>query len=295
MFRTTISKRISDAERSFDMSLEPEDYKEPRCQSCTDFYYPDENANVSFIPVDRVVDRLDTLLSHNDMPAARRHLEYWLSEARMGGDKRGELAVLNELMGLYRKMGLKDKAFESAEKADELVKTLSLGGSITAATVCLNAATVCEAFDRPREALERYSEAKSIYEDFLPPGDARLGGLYNNMALACVSLKEYEQARELYQKAIKIMSALPGGKPETAITYLNLANAAEAQQGLENASEFITDCLQKAENLLLDESNTLDGNYAFVCEKCAPTFEYYGWFMTAKEIKRRSDEIYERT
>lgn len=227
------------------MSLDPEDYKEPRCPSCTDFYYPDENANVSFIPVDRVVDRLDTLLSHNDMPAARRHLEYWLSEARMGGDKRGELAVLNELMGLYRKMGLKDKAFESAEKADELVKTLSLGGSITAATVCLNAATVCEAFDRPREALERYSEAKSIYEDFLPPGDARLGGLYNNMALACVSLKEYEQARELYQKAIKIMSALPGGKPETAITYLNLANAAEAQQGLENASEFITDCLKK--------------------------------------------------
>lgn len=295
MFRTTISKCISDAERSFDMSLEPEDYKEPRCPSCTDFYYPDENANVSFIPVDRVVDRLDTLLSHNDMPAARRHLEYWLSEARMGGDKRGELAVLNELMGLYRKMGLKDKAFESAEKADELVKTLSLGGSITAATVCLNAATVCEAFDRPREALERYSETKSIYEDFLPPGDARLGGLYNNMALACVSLKEYEQARELYQKAIKIMSALPGGKPETAITYLNLANAAEAQQGLENASEFITDCLQKAENLLLDESNALDGNYAFVCEKCAPTFEYYGWFMTAKEIKRRSDEIYERT
>ena len=180
------------------------------------------------------------------------------------------------------------------EKADELVKNLSLGGSITAATVCLNAATVCEAFDRPREALERYSEAKSIYEDFLPPGDARLGGLYNNMALACVSLKEYDQARELYQKAIEIMSALPGGKPETAITYLNLANAAEAQQGLENASEFITDCLQKAENLLLDESNALDGNYAFVCEKCAPTFEYYGWFMTAKEIKRRSDEIYER-
>ena len=257
-------------------------------------FEPVHNANVSFIPVDRVVDRLDTLLSHNDMPAARRHLEYWLSEARMGGDKRGELAVLNELMGLYRKMGLKDKAFESAEKADELVKTLSLGGSITAATVCLNAATVCEAFDRPREALERYGEAKSIYEDFLSPGDARLGGLYNNMALACVSLKEYEQARELYQKAIEIMSALPGGKPETAITYLNLANAAEAQQGLENASEFITDCLKKAEDLLLDESNALDGNYAFVCEKCAPTFGYYGWFMTAKEIKRRSDKIYER-
>ena len=91
------------------------------------------------------------------------------------------------------------------------------------------------------------------------------------------------------------MSALPGGKPETAITYLNLANAAEAQQGLEGAAEFIADCLQKAEELLLDGSNAHNGNYAFVCEKCAPTFEYYGWFMTAGEIKRRSDEIYERT
>ena len=144
-------------------------------------------------------------------------------------------------------------------------------------------------------ALERYGEAKSIYEDFLEPTDSRLGGLYNNMALACVSLKEYDRARELYQKAIEVMSALPGGKPETAITYLNLANAAEAQQGLENADGFISDCLQTAEELLLDGSNAQDGNYAFVCEKCAPTFEYYGWFMTAEELKRRSDGIYERT
>ena len=141
------------------MSLEPEDYKEPRCPSCTDFYYPDENANVSFIPVDRVVDRLDTLLSHNDMPAARRHLEYWLSEARMGGDKRGELAVLNELMGLYRKMGLKDKAFESAEKADELVKTLSLGGSITAPPPPLLSVSMPQQSAKPLTARAKPSNA----------------------------------------------------------------------------------------------------------------------------------------
>lgn len=276
------------------MSLDPIDYKEPRCLSCTDFYSPDENSNVIPIPIDRVVDRLDDLLSHNDMPAARRHLEYWLAESRAGHDRRGELAVLNELMGLYRKMGLRDEAFESARRAEELVSELDLSGTITAATVCLNNATVCEAFGRPREALERYSEAKSIYEDFLPAGDPRLGGLCNNMALACVSLGEYEQAKELYKQAIDIMSALPNGKPETAITYLNLANAAEAQYGLEEAADAINDCLEKAEKLLLDESNIHDGNYAFVCEKCAPTFRYYGWFLTAGEIKRRSDEIYER-
>ena len=103
-----------------------------------------------------------------------------------------------------------------------------------------------------------------------------------------------EQLEELNTQLIE-MGALAEHAIQSAAQALLHQDVAEAQQGLENASEFITDCLQKAENLLLDESNALDGNYAFVCEKCAPTFEYYGWFMTAKEIKRRSDEIYERT
>ena len=38
-----------------------------------------------------------------------------------------------------------------------------------------------------------------------------------------------------------------------------------------------------------------DGNYAFVCEKCAPTFHYYGYFLWGAELEERARAIYERT
>ena len=54
------------------MELNPEDYKEPRCLSCTDFYEPVDQRNVTPIPVDRVIDKLDAYLSRNDADGARR-------------------------------------------------------------------------------------------------------------------------------------------------------------------------------------------------------------------------------
>ena len=42
------------------------------------------------------------------------------------------------------------------------------------------------------------------------------------------------------------------------------------------------------------ESLPRDGYYAFVCEKCAPVFGYYGYFLTERELNRRAREIHER-
>ena len=52
--------------------------------------------------------------------------------------------------------------------------------------------------------------------------------------------------------------------------------------------------LEKAAALLDDPTLPRDGYYAFVCEKCAPTFDYYGWFLIADDLKERAKTIYER-
>jgi hypothetical protein len=36
-----------------------------------------------------------------------------------------------------------------------------------------------------------------------------------------------------------------------------------------------------------------DGYYAFVCEKCASVFAYYGDFLYAEELEERAKRIYE--
>ena len=95
-------------------------------------------------------------------------------------------------------------------------------------------------------------------------------------------------------KAMKEMEKVPGGVLEQAITCLNVANAEEAEFGPEKAEKRIAELLDQAYDLLDDASATRDGYYAFVCEKCAPTFSYYGYFAAAEELNERAKKIYER-
>ena len=73
-----------------------------------------------------------------------------------------------------------------------------------------------------------------------------------------------------------------------------LANAVEAEHGLEKAEAKIGQYLDKAADLLDQPHLPRNGYYAFVCEKCASVFGYFGYFLYEKELSRRASEIYER-
>ena len=246
----------------------------------------------SCISMDRILQKLDTYLNQNNSEAALRHLLYWLAEAEASQDDRSALTLRNELMGLYRKGGKRAEAIECAEAALGLVVTLGIGHQVGAATTYLNTATVYKAFGMAEHALPYYENARKIYEAELPPNDSRLGGLYNNMALALTDLARFEEAKRCYLRAIDVMEKVEGGAPELAVTYLNLASAAEAELGLVEADELIADYLRAAQ-ILLDGHERRDGAYAFVCEKCASVFGYYGHFLYEKELKERTRRIYE--
>ena len=240
----------------------------------------------------RVIEKLDELLSVNDYAAAKRHLLYWLSEAEFLRDSRVMLLMFNELMGLTRKLGEKDEAIGFAEKALAHIEKNGLQENIGAATSFLNAATVYKAFGHPEKSIPLFLKAEQIYNQKLDGDDERFGGLYNNFALAYVDLKEFDKAYALYQKALKIMENKP---PEQAITYLNMASAVEAEEGLELGAEKIAQYAECAMELLESCRERRDGNYAFVLEKCASVFSYYGYFYYANQITERYRRIYERT
>lgn len=243
--------------------------------------------------LDRIIEKLDTYLHANDYSGAERHLKYWLDESRMTCDSRAELMMLNELMGLYRKTGRRDEAIESAESALKIVEGADAAGEITQATTYINAATVYKAFSLADKAMPLFFNAQNIYERELEKSDARLGGLYNNMALALVDLCRFDEAEALYKKAIRVMESMPDREGEVAISYLNLATLTEKKCGLVDGDEQIREYLDIAEALLEKHQNR-DGYYAFVCEKCASVFGYYGRFLFEKVLADRAREIYER-
>lgn len=245
--------------------------------------------------IGRILSKLDEYLSKNDYSSAEKLLLYRLDEAESIGNKRAILLIKNELMGLYRKLGKEENALKCVDDVLAIIDELNISENVGAATSYLNCATVFKAFGMAEKSILLFEKAKIIYEASLEENDERLGGLYNNMALTLVDLKEFSKADFLFKKALKIMNNIENGKPEAAITYLNMATAAEAQLGLENAEKIIDDYLGKA-SVLLDESiSDTDGNYAFVCEKCSSVFEYYGHFLYKKELERRARKIYERS
>lgn len=267
--------------------LSPEDYEEPVCPLC-DVH----GVKGVGIPMERVAEKLDQYFAICDYAGAERHLRYWLAEAQAIGDLRGEFSVRNEMMGLFRKLGNREEATEQAEAAVALAESGADIGTISAATAYLNAGTVFDAFDMAERAIGLFERAKAIYEAELPPEDSRLGGLYNNMALALVALDRFDEANTYFNKALAVMEQTPGGEPERAITKLNMADAAEACMDWEEAAPLVGRYLEEAARLLDTEGLPHDGYYAFVCEKCAPGFLFYGYDGYAEELERRANEIY---
>ena len=180
-----------------------------------------------------------------------------------------------------------DAALQKIEKEN-------ISHQVGAATTFLNDATVYKAFGRAEESLPLFLRAREVYERELKGTDGRLGGLYNNMALTLVDLGRFDEANALYEEAIEVMKKTENGALEVAITLLNMATAAEKELGLLMADERIQELLDRAEELI-DKHEPKDGYYAFVCEKCASVFSYYGRFVFAGELAERSRRISEGT
>lgn len=267
-------------------AIRKEDYEEPRCP----FTKPTDRRTV---PIRRIIEKLDEYLGRNDLESAAGHLVYWIAEAREYEDREGELTLSNEQVGLYRKCGRQTECFASSERALQLVTELHLDESVAAATTYINVATALKAFSKAKEAIPLYEKALAIYEGELDRNDARLAGLYNNMALALADLGELCNAKKLYESALLIMKKNENGEADMAITYCNLADLTAAECGLIDGERKIGEYLATAEKLLDTESLPHDGYYAFVCDKCAPTFGFYGYFLTERKLKERARRIYE--
>ena len=282
--------------------------------------YHGESADVIRpVPQQRIISKMNEYMSRRDYSGAERHLRYWLEEAELGRDLKGQLMLQNELIGHYRKTSQRGPAMESARKALELLAALEMEDTISAGTTYVNIATACNAFGDYDRSMEMFRRARAAYENSGYTEPQLMGGLYNNMGLTCTALKRYEEALELYEKALLVMAQVPDGELEQAITYLNMANTVEAMLGMEEGESRIYELVEKAEDLIETKSEELLGKddalpaaqpgdgptayflsremrsrlgyYAFVCEKCAPSFSYYGYFLTAERLKDRSDRL----
>ncbi len=258
------------------------DYKEPRCP------LSNPNDTQERIPVRRVIERVDACFAQNDLDGAGDLLLHWLDEAVSLGDRSGELSMLNELTGYYRKTLERDAALRVIDRALDLVDELGQGNVASGATILLNCATTLKAFGWAARALPLYDRAESVYHSMLGENDPRMAALYNNRALSLIDLGRLDEAEASYRAALNILGRFG---LDAAITYVNLAELYAAQGRRERVAE----CMFSALDNLLDEKIPHGGYYAYVLQKCAPAFLELGYTEVADELKRLSEEAYAGT
>ncbi len=252
------------------------------------FYNPDPNAPMGRIPMDRIIQKIDALYDKNEYEEAGRVLAYWKNEAVALRDTHGELAVESELVGYHRKQGNREAGLASIARALTLIRELHQEELVSGATIYVNCATAYHAFEQIEESLPLFQKAEAVYLRELKANDPRLGGLYNNMGMTYMALGQLAEAEEAYHKALGVMEKAFSGEAESAITYINMAHMYEAMGNKEQ----IIHCLQEAKALLQSERLIHNGYYAFVLEKCAPAYAYFGDMATYEKMMREVERIY---
>lgn len=243
------------------------------------------------VPIMRVIDKLDICFSRNDLKGADELLTYWENEARSFDDTRGLLEILNEIIGLSRQTSNKEKGLDAVNEAFNIIKAEKLEKTVSAATIYINGATTMKAFGKAKEAIPYYEKAKEVFDAENNADYFRYAALLNNMASAYTEIKEYDKAEENYLKAIDILKNNNSNNGEIAVSYVNLAHLYHDKDVFD---ERIPKTVETAWEYLKTEKNPQDGNYAFICSKCAPSFGFFGYFLEKAELEKRAREIYDR-
>lgn len=274
--------------------MDRKDYTESCCPFDSSMYtgLPDTAPCPVSLPVRDVIEELDRLYEQGREDEAQGYLESWQEKAAQSGDWRAELSFTSELLGQYRRSGDGEKSLAAVDRALRLIRERRMGQTLSGATVLLNAATTLKCFGRAAESLPVFRHVSRVYADRLDPGDYRFAGLYNNMALSCADVEDYEGAERYFKLALKIMEGCENPGNDMAVSYCNMAEM-YAKQDMED--ERIEQCMERAWELLNDDKLPQDGYHAFTISKCAPTFDYFGYFLYAKELKERAEKIYAGT
>lgn len=252
------------------------------------YAYPENGLMVGKIPVANVIEKLDNFLSKEEYDKGVNLLKYWQKEAEVIGDYSGEISIVNEILGLSRRVNDKEWGLFAVERCLYLIGVNTSLNDKTKGTFYLNLATTLKAFGQPKKSVEYYVLSEQFLLKALDKDDELLAGLYNNYSLALADLGKYENAIEILQKAIVIMS--DKNVLDLAISYLNLAEIyykyGNERLGKEN--------IEKAYDNLSKKFDDLSNGYAaFVFKKCTPTFSYYGYNIVANQLNSLAEKIYE--
>lgn len=243
--------------------------------------------------LDRVFAEADQYFAAHDLAGASLYLENQAIKFRSEKNIGSELTILNELIGLYRKMFKSEDAARCMKRAEEIIEELELQDHVAAATTYLNYATACRAYRKFEEAKEYFEKVRPIYEKELQQNDYQMASYYNNVALLMLDMKDYEQGEQYLYKALESLKGLPKSSGEIATTHMTLAHlykALDPEGSIDNERS-----LKEIETVMDILENWTEGEssyYAFVCDSCGKALKSLGKTEQGEKLCAVAEKFY---
>ncbi|MCQ2406492.1 MAG: tetratricopeptide repeat protein [Oscillospiraceae bacterium] len=238
-----------------------------------------------------LISELDELLSNKNLSGAEKLLASALYDAEKSGSTSEMLTILSEQIGLFRKLGKSGEGINASLRAIALLEESGQAGSVSGATILLNAATALKAFGKASEALPYYEKTLEVYKNNLSDDDERFGGFYNNYAFCLMDLKRYSDAENAFLSAAALMEEKSGCAYKAAVTYVNMTDLYAL---MEKSGEEIVGLMEKAIELFDDYLNVRDGDYYYALSKCLPAIKDMGFDSDATAFQDELDNFYNK-
>lgn len=242
------------------------------------------------IPLDAIIAQCDEFFAKEDLAALGEHLKFWRNEAKNIQDTKGELSILNELIGHYRMTNNKADGLEAVDSALKIIDNWPNNVTPNLGTIILNAATALSNFGNYTKALTLYKRTQTIYNSSIETNQELYAGLWNNMAFTLEKTSDIDGACKAYQNAIEVLTQL-GKLADLAVAYVNLAGL--YFNTIHDKEKAIT-TLITALDILNSQVIEKNSYYAHTCKKCAGAFKDMGYPEIAEDLITRANEIYER-
>ena len=217
-----------------------------------------------------VIEEYDSFIALKRFREGGKFLELAAEAARNENDLEADAIITGELIGHYRKNGVKTKCLKAIRYAKRLLKSSVTDDGVMVGTLYINMATGCTHFGYPNEAIEYFEIAEKYYRENLPVRDKRWSGLYNNSAAAFEAAGDLDRAEEGYLRALRFTEAIDAAE-ESAITCINLAGLAGKREQQQKIDKYLDRALYA-----LSTVRNPGAYHAYVCRQLAVSFACCG-------------------
>ena len=173
--------------------------------------------------IEQILEEYDSMFGKNNLDEIEEYLVLQIIKAAEQAELGNVVTLLNEIIGFCRDTTQKEKALKYCDELKKVLNVLKLEGSIEYATSLLNITNAYRAFGLFEESLNTYEEVLNIYKEKLAPNDFRFASLYNNWSLLYQEMGDFENAKEMLLRALRIAETYEEAVMEQATTKTNLA------------------------------------------------------------------------